>query len=442
MKQGLRSLIVVLTTTLFLVVSPVTAVQFSDFGPNGEGGYLNNQTFTISENGKVFELDAFLNIEGLDLNGIDKGTSAQLSKHSIPLGYTFFATTSPDSIDAILTYTFTNNTASTISNIQFFFYLDAEIDEHANTFFNEYAETEGALGKNSKDPDPDSWHVNEPGYTFGNILDNLLDGSLDNSNAVPDLLPDDVSMTIAFDLGILKPGKSVHVDILISENHTVTGSFALVHHDRDPASQTEITLSGQAHVPVYEFFFNGDVEGKGVLNIADGWYPEGTSITVTAAADFGWYFDHWSGDVPVGSEADNPVTVIMNKNQNVTAHFIKDTTPPQLTVPADMTLEYPPDMSPDATGWATSSEARVLSSFGGHYYEFVGGTNITWNEAKQEAEEKGGYLAVVTNVPENTFIASNILARSWIGGTDEAEECKRRFKNAAGAGRKVRHLNL
>ena len=47
-------------------------------------------------------------------------------------------------------------------------------------------------------------------------------------------------------------------------------------------------------------------------------YNHGTSVTVTAAADSGWYFAHWSGDT-TGSA--NPLIVTMNSTKNFTATF-------------------------------------------------------------------------------------------------------------------------
>src|SRR6185295_16117467 len=70
------------------------AITVGAFGIHGEGGTKNGQNFQIGSGGSVFELDAFLNIAGLDLNGTNlnqKGTSAQLSRDSLPAGlvYTF-----------------------------------------------------------------------------------------------------------------------------------------------------------------------------------------------------------------------------------------------------------------------------------------------------------------------------------------------------------------
>ncbi len=54
------------------------------------------------------------------------------------------------------------------------------------------------------------------------------------------------------------------------------------------------------------------------LNPTGGTYPEGTVVTVTAAADSGWQFDNWSGAL---SGSVNPTTITMDGNKSVTANF-------------------------------------------------------------------------------------------------------------------------
>jgi len=50
---------------------------------------------------------------------------------------------------------------------------------------------------------------------------------------------------------------------------------------------------------------------------------ENTHATISAIADSGYVFDHWSGDA-TGSE--NPRTVTMNSDKNITAHFVLSST--------------------------------------------------------------------------------------------------------------------
>ena len=265
MRKAFRFMILV-AAVLMSLHSPCSAeIAFTPFGPNGEGGYVNGQIFTVGAGGSVAELDAFLNVGGVDLNGSALGTSAQLSIDPLPSGlqYTFSAALSPDESDIMLTYTFFNGTGEKLSDVIFFSFFDADIDEPINSYVNEFGEVIGSPGEGATDGDPDSWEIDEPGFVFGDIFDNLLLGSLDNSNALPEGSPDDVSMALGFQftIGTLNPSDTATVTIFISEDGDFLGSFALVQRDTD--SETTITLSGQAAVVL------GDRDEDGIPDEVD-----------------------------------------------------------------------------------------------------------------------------------------------------------------------------
>jgi hypothetical protein len=120
-------------------------------------------------------------------------------------------------------------------------YFDHEIDEAINTFFNETATVDGmaALGNGH---DPNSWEVDEPGFTFGDIFFNAQDVNLDNSNGLSG--PEDVAMAIGWENLLLQADQTASFTILLSSfDQTVSGStFRIVHHDGE--SPDTITLSG------------------------------------------------------------------------------------------------------------------------------------------------------------------------------------------------------
>jgi len=69
------------------------------------------------------------------------------------------------------------------------------------------------------------------------------------------------------------------------------------------------------------FTLNATVaEGNGTINIDPNQkeYQDDTVVNLTAEADAGFLFDHWSGDV---SSTDNPVSITMNENKTIQAHF-------------------------------------------------------------------------------------------------------------------------
>ena len=50
-------------------------------------------------------------------------------------------------------------------------------------------------------------------------------------------------------------------------------------------------------------------------------YDEGTIVALTPTPNTGYHFTSWSGDVPAGHEADNPLNLTMDANKTLTANF-------------------------------------------------------------------------------------------------------------------------
>jgi hypothetical protein len=83
-------------------------------------------------------------------------------------------------------------------------FVDHEIDEALNTFFNEFGAVNGGAAAGQ------SWEIDEPGYVYGDIYTNFQTNALDNSNGVPSSAPDDVSMALAWNF-ILGAGDTAKV---------------------------------------------------------------------------------------------------------------------------------------------------------------------------------------------------------------------------------------
>jgi Lectin C-type domain len=74
----------------------------------------------------------------------------------------------------------------------------------------------------------------------------------------------------------------------------------------------------------------------------------------------------------------------------------------------------------DAVQW------RVEDGGNGHWYE-AGPGNLTWTQAKQHAESRGGHLATVQSMDENAFILAHlrkaIYLNAWLGGYRTNDPC-------------------
>lgn len=119
-------------------------------------------------------------------------------------------------------------------------YLDHEIDEATNTFFNEFGAVSGAPAVGQ------SWEIDEPGFAFpfGDIFDNFLASTLDNTNAVPLGSENDVAMAMGGDF-TLGAGETATIEFFVSEIQPPSGFF-LSH--TDPDSNKTIYFSGDLNI--------------------------------------------------------------------------------------------------------------------------------------------------------------------------------------------------
>lgn len=109
-------------------------------------------------------------------------------------------------------------------------FLDHEIDEPINTFFNEFGNTGGVPAAGQ------SWEIDEPGFFFGDLFDNFAANTLDNTNGVPGGAEDDVAMGMAFDF-VLAGAQLGIVNFFTSSTNDAPGFF-LQHID----AQTEESI--------------------------------------------------------------------------------------------------------------------------------------------------------------------------------------------------------
>jgi hypothetical protein len=109
-------------------------------------------------------------------------------------------------------------------------YLDGDINQDANTWFNERGElVQTAAGY--------SYEIDEPGFGssyVGDIYDNYVNGSYDNSifNNQPDFV-EDVAMGLGFHFGALAAGDEILLDILISESAISGPDWGVALHQWD-----------------------------------------------------------------------------------------------------------------------------------------------------------------------------------------------------------------
>lgn len=218
---------IMITNAQAITYTPGDSTYGTVYSPDGHG------SMTIGPGGDAYEFNSFLWYDGLtEAEAAYDTFNGAVSGFSLDTSLTYSLLDS--ATDLLLTYTITNSTLADISGLKFFAFLDAEIDEADNTFYNERGEMIGGGGV--------EWEIDEPGYLFGDIYDNLFAGQLDNSSSP--FAPEDVSMGLGLDWGSLAAGDSAIFNMMISEDGDSIGETVL--HQWDPDSQsTDIYMSGQ-----------------------------------------------------------------------------------------------------------------------------------------------------------------------------------------------------
>ena len=108
-------------------------------------------------------------------------------------------------------------------------FFDFEIDQQVNTFFNESGSATGTAAAGQ------SWEIDEPGYLFGDIVDNVYSGSLDNSNGVPVGAEDDMSFAMGWDFSLQADDMAI-IDFIFTDI-LPSVDFFISHFDADSNSE-------------------------------------------------------------------------------------------------------------------------------------------------------------------------------------------------------------
>jgi hypothetical protein len=102
-------------------------------------------------------------------------------------------------------------------------FVDPEMDEATNTYFNERGNVAGSAAAGQ------SWEIDEPGFAGGDIISHWLASALDNTNAVSSN-PNDVSMAMGWDF-VLGDLDQAIITFLVSPQAPTDGRFFLVQQD-------------------------------------------------------------------------------------------------------------------------------------------------------------------------------------------------------------------
>jgi len=164
-----------------------------------------------------------------------------------------------------------------------------------------------------------------------------------------------------------------------------------------------------------QYWLETAVNGGGTVDQVSGWCEFGSNVTVVAAADAGWRFDHWSGDVAGATVTSNRITVAMSGVRQVTANFVVldlaealDTTNLTWTTGGDA-----PWVPQTAVTWDGIDAARS---------GVIGDSGMTWMETQVTGPGTLSFhwrCASEANYDFGYFLVDG-LVRSWLTGSNAA----------------------
>ena len=105
-------------------------------------------------------------------------------------------------------------------------------------------------------------------------------------------------------------------------------------------------------IPTYDL--TTSVEGEGTVSPESGTYVEGSEVELTATPAYGWVFDHWSGDL---SGSDNPSTLTMDSDKNVTAHFTE-----LPTYELEVSVDGPGSVNPESGIYPEGTQVEIIAT--------------------------------------------------------------------------------
>jgi len=204
------------------------------------------------------------------------------------------------------------------------------------------------------------------------------------------------------------------ITVVMDEDRSLTAYFESI----DPEVEYELTI---------------EVEGEGETNLGEGTarYNEGQLILLKAFPAEGWEFRHWTGDVPEGEEEEIEITIRMDNDRSVTAHFVEganfvlDIISPEdgdeFERGEDITVEY---QVVNTGGYM--SEQRIELFVDGELIEteenvLLGPEEVYEGEFTWRAEEEGDIELEVRSVDDEDAVEST--AEVTISVVEEGQVC-------------------
>ena len=125
-------------------------------------------------------------------------------------------------------------------------------------------------------------------------------------------------------------------------------------------------------------------------------YDTGTQVSVRAIPNSGYQFSGWTGDVPLGHENDNPITITMDSDKFITANFIL---PCILTIAAGTGGTTNPEQGSYTYDYGTQVTVTAIPSSGYQFSGWSGDASGMSNPVTITVDADKSILANFTQTP-------------------------------------------
>lgn len=131
------------------------------------------------------------------------------------------------------------------------------------------------------------------------------------------------------------------------------------------SADTAFFLLSKEELPIeipselYSLSVSVNPSGAGSVAPPGGNFASGTDVVVNAVPAIGYAFDHWSGD---SSGTDNPTTITMESDKNLTAHFTAITLKTIRVSPASASVAAGNTQQFTATGSYSDGSTKDITS--------------------------------------------------------------------------------
>ncbi len=127
--------------------------------------------------------------------------------------------------------------------------------------------------------------------------------------------------------GLFDEGETVTLTAVAEPGYAFVRWEGAASGDKNPAIVVMHADASITAVFASQRVLTVSVDGQGRVDPGSGTFPEGTEVALVAEPGPGWDFAGWSGDVPAGRAADNPLSIIMDGDVDITAMFERGVLP-------------------------------------------------------------------------------------------------------------------